>query len=67
MLGGEESVFATKSLKKKIGVNAVLKEPAILAVIGHVTKIFALIDPINKAFFKQKMNNNMASVKSCFV
>ncbi|GAV01115.1 hypothetical protein RvY_11876 [Ramazzottius varieornatus] len=34
---------------------------------GHVTEIFALTDPINKAFFKQKMNNNMASVKSRFV
>ncbi|GAV05091.1 hypothetical protein RvY_15271 [Ramazzottius varieornatus] len=34
---------------------------------GHVTEIFALTDPIIKAFFKQKMNNNMASVKSRFV
>ncbi|GAV04461.1 hypothetical protein RvY_14733 [Ramazzottius varieornatus] len=67
MLGGEESVFATKSLTKKIRADAILKEPAILAVIGHVTEIFALTDPINKAFFKQKMNNNMASVKSRFV
>ncbi|GAU97126.1 hypothetical protein RvY_08479 [Ramazzottius varieornatus] len=67
MLGGEESVFATKPLKKKIGADVILKEPAILAVIGHVTEIFALTDPINKAFFKQKMKNNRASVESRFV
>ncbi|GAV00324.1 hypothetical protein RvY_11191 [Ramazzottius varieornatus] len=38
--------------RRRSGADAILKEPAVIAVIGHVTEIFALTDPINRAFFK---------------
>ncbi|GAU90026.1 hypothetical protein RvY_02505 [Ramazzottius varieornatus] len=59
MHGGEDAVIKIKTLLKGVGVDQLLKEPAILAVMGHCHEVFSLERTIMKSFFKQKMNNNM--------